>query len=184
RLAGLVVGFLGLALLMLGRGDGTSGVPLLRMGSLVLASVSWALGSVLTRGAGLPVDGSLPSAMSVLAGGGVALGVGLAGGELARFQPNHVSAASLLAWGYLVVFGSMLAFTCFAWLVRVVDPARFAAYAYVTPMVALPLGWWLAGEPLGARTLLATPIILLGLVLVLGPEALPLPRRCPRRQVT
>jgi drug/metabolite transporter (DMT)-like permease len=184
RLAGLVVGFLGLALLMLGRGDGTSGVPLLRMGSLVLASVSWALGSVLTRGAGLPRDGMLASAMSMLAGGAVALGVGLAGGELARFQPNHVSAASVLAWGYLVVFGSMLAFTCFTWLVTVVDPARVATYAYVNPVVALLLGWWLAGEPLGVRTLLATPIILLGLVLVLGPETLPLPRRRPRAEVT
>lgn len=78
----------------------------------------------------------------------------------------------------------MLAFTCFTWLVTVVDPARVATYAYVNPVVALLLGWWLAGEPLGARTLLATPIILLGLVLVLGPEALPLPRRRPRAEVT
>jgi drug/metabolite transporter (DMT)-like permease len=181
RVGGLVLGFLGLAILMLGRGQSVSGVPLLRLGSLVFASASWALGSVLSRRVGLPRDGMLSSAMSMLAGGALACGVGLVGGELATFEPARVSTASLAAWAYLVVFGSMLGFTCFTWLVTVVDPARVATYAYVNPVVALLLGWWLAGEPLGARTLVATPIILLGLVLVLGPEA-PLPGRHARAE--
>jgi len=182
RLIGLVIGFGGLALLLAGRGEGIGGVPLLRMGGLVLASVSWALGSVLSRRVPLPGDSLLASAMSMLAGGVVALGIGVAGNELAGFDPARVSAASIAAWAYLVVFGSMVAFTCFTWLVSVVEPTRVATYAYVNPVVALFLGWWLAGEPLGARTLLATPIILLGLVLVLGPEGLPLPRRRPRAE--
>lgn len=182
RLIGLVVGFGGLALLLAGRGEGIGGIPLVRVGGLVLASVSWALGSVLSRRVPLPGDSLLASAMSMLAGGVVALGIGVAGNELAGLDPARVSAASIAAWAYLVVFGSMLGFTCFTWLVSVVEPTRVATYAYVNPVVALFLGWWLAGEPLGARTLIATPIILLGLVLVLGPEGLPLPRRRPRTE--
>jgi drug/metabolite transporter (DMT)-like permease len=182
RLGGLVLGFLGLALLMFGRGGGMSGVPLLGMASLVFASASWALGSVLTRRIRLPRDGMLASATSMLVGGAVACGVGLAGGELATFDPARVSAASVAAWAYLVVFGSMLAFTCFTWLVSVVDPALVSTYAYVNPVVALLLGWWLAGEPLGPRILVATPVILLGLVLVLGPKSLPLPGRRARAE--
>jgi drug/metabolite transporter (DMT)-like permease len=177
RLIGLVVGFGGLALLLLGRGEAVSGVPFVRMGGLVLASVSWALGSVLSRRVPLPCDSLLASAMSMLAGGVVALGIGVATNELAGFDPARVSVASILAWAYLVVFGSMLAFTCFTWLVTFVDPTRVATYAYVNPVVALVLGWWLAREPLGLRTLLAGLVILLGLVLVLRPDPRTLPRR-------
>jgi drug/metabolite transporter (DMT)-like permease len=101
---------------------------------------------------------------------------------LAGFDPARVSVASIAAWAYLVVFGSMLAFTCFTWLVTVVDPTRVATYAYVNPVVALVLGWWLAGEPLGLRTLLAGLVILLGLVLVLRPDPRTLPGR--PREVT
>jgi drug/metabolite transporter (DMT)-like permease len=147
--------------------------------ALVGASMSWALGSVLSRRVPLAGDKTLASAMSMLAGGVVTLGIGAAAGELSGFEAARVSAA----WAYLVVFGSMLGFTCFTWLVSVVDPTRVATYAYVNPVVALLLGWWLAGEPLGGRTLLATPIILAGLVLVLRPEALPLPRRRPRAEL-
>jgi len=177
RVIGLVVGFGGLTLLLLGRGEALGGVPFVRMVGLVLASVSWALGSVLSRRVPLPGDSQLASAMSMLAGGFVALGVGVATNELAGFDPARVSTASVVAWAYLVVFGSMLAFTCFTWLVTVVDPTRVATYAYVNPVVALLLGWWLAREPLGLRTLLAGLVILLGLVLVLRPDPRTLPGR-------
>lgn len=177
RLLGLVLGFVGLALLLSGRGESTQGIPLLRLGSLVFSSASWALGSVLSRRVGMSRDPMLASAMSMLAGGVVALGIGVAGGELSTFDAARVSAASVAAWAYLVVFGSMLAFTCFTWLVKVVDPARVSTYAYVNPVVALLLGWWLAREPLGLRTLVAAPVILLGLVLVLRPDRVLVPGR-------
>ena len=139
-----------------------------RMVGLVLASVSWALGSVLSRRVPLPGDSLLASAMSMLAGGVVALGIGVATNELAGFDPARVSAASIAAWAYLVVFGSMLAFTCFTWLVTVVDPTRVATYAYVNPVVALLLGWWLAGSRSGSGPCSPALVILLGLVLVLA----------------
>jgi drug/metabolite transporter (DMT)-like permease len=111
--------------------------------------------------------------MNMIAGGAVALLVAAVSGELQGFSPSQLSAGSLAAWTYLVVFGSMLAFTCFTWLVSVVEPTRVATYAYVNPVVALLLGAWLAREPLGPRILLATPVILVGLALVLRSKAAP-----------
>jgi drug/metabolite transporter (DMT)-like permease len=105
--------------------------------------------------------------MKMLSGGAVALGIAAVSGELRGFTPAQLSTGSLAAWAYLVVFGSMLAFTCFVWLVSVVEPTQVATYAYVNPVVALMLGAWLAHEPLGPRILLATPVILAGLALVL-----------------
>jgi len=196
QVAGLLAGFAGLVVLLSGGGaagacpgglsaclGGHASRATIPMLALAGASISWALGSVLSRRVALPGDRMLASAMSMLAGGAVAFGIGAAGGELVAFEPARVSAASVAAWAYLVVFGSMLGFTCFTWLVSVVDPTRVATYAYVNPVVALLLGWWLAGEPLGARTLVAAPVILLGLVLVLRPEALTLPGRRPRAEV-
>jgi len=187
RVGGLLVGFAGLALLLTGRSgetgacpgalsacaDGRAPASPLYLLALPVASISWALGSVISRRVRLPADKVLASATSMLAGGGVALALGLAGGELKGFDPARVSAASLAAWAYLVVFGSMLAFTCFTWLVSVVEPTRVATYAYVNPVVALLLGASLAHEPLGVRTLLATPVILVGLALVLRSRPAP-----------
>jgi len=197
RVAGLLVGFAGLAFLLTGQrgatgvcvgssacAAGQSAIPLIYLLAVPLASVSWALGSVLSRRMPLPGDKVLASAMSMLGGGAVALVLSLADGELKGFDPVTVSAGSLAAWAYLVVFGSMLAFTCFTWLVSVVDPTRVATYAYVNPVVALLLGAWLAHEPVGPRILLATPVILLGLALVLrsppAPAQSQMPQPAPR----
>lgn len=181
RVAGLLVGFAGLAFLFAGHNAiagvcvgagshcaaGQPAVPLLYLLAVALAEVSWALGSVLSRRIRLPRDKVLTSAMSMIAGGAVATLLSVVTGELRGFEPAHISAGSLAAWAYLVVVGSMLAFTCFTWLVSVVDPTRVATYAYVNPVVALLLGAWLAHETVGLRTMLATPAILLGLALVL-----------------
>jgi drug/metabolite transporter (DMT)-like permease len=181
RVAGLLLGFGGLALLVTGStpesaaGCGSastpcgaaSDVPLFYLLTVPLASISWALGSVASRRVRLPANQVLTSAMNMMAGGAVALLIALVTGELRGFSPAQLSASSVAAWAYLVVFGSMLAFTCFTWLVSVVEPTRVATYAYVNPVVALVLGAWLAGEPVGSRILLATPIILVGLALVL-----------------
>jgi len=180
RVTGLLLGFGGLALLVTGSTPESAGcvsastpcgaasdVPLFYLLTVPLASISWALGSVISRRVRLPANQVLTSAMNMMAGGAVALLIALVTGELRGFSPAQLSAGSLAAWAYLVVFGSMLAFTCFTWLVSVVEPTRVATYAYVNPVVALVLGAWLAGEPVGSRILLATPVILVGLALVL-----------------
>jgi drug/metabolite transporter (DMT)-like permease len=181
RVVGLLLGFGGLALLVSGRTEATdacagavatcaggrSDVPLVYLLALLLAEICWALGAVGATKARLPANQIMTSAMKMLAGGAVALVVAAVSGELRGFSPAQLSAGSVAAWAYLVVFGSMLAFTCFTWLVSVVEPTRVATYAYVNPVVALMLGAWLAHEPLGPRVLLATPLILVGLALVL-----------------
>lgn len=166
RVTGLLVGFGGVVVLL--GGDGlmlTGGTRLL---AVALASMASALGMVILRRAALPSEPALSSAMTMLAGGALALLAGWATGEHRDFALARVSAVSFAAYGYLILFGSVLAFTCFTWLTRTVSPSRASTHAYVNPLVALLLGAGLGGEQLGVRPLVATPLILAGLVLVLG----------------
>ncbi len=166
RVLGLLVGFAGVVVLVGTEGRTLSGGPHLL--AVAGASVASALGIVALRRAPLPEDSALSSAMTMLAGGALATVAGVAAGEVAGFAPARVSATSAAAYAYLVVFGSVIAFTCFAWLARTVSPSRASTHAYVNPLVALALGAGLAGERIGPRALAAAPIILVGLVLVLG----------------
>jgi drug/metabolite transporter (DMT)-like permease len=166
RVLGLLVGFAGVVVLL--SADGLTLTGTARLPAVALASVASSLGLVLLRRAPLPAHAALSSAMTMLTGGMLALAVGLVTGEPAGFDPGGVSPTSAAAYVYLVFFGSVLAFTCFAWLARTVSPGRASTHAYVNPVVALALGAWLGGEQIGARALAATPLILLGLALVLG----------------
>ena len=163
---GLLVGFGGVLVLVGGDGLTISGGP--RLVAVAIASMASALGMVLLRRAPLPSDSALSSSMTMLTGGGFALLVGWAVREPQGFTPERVSAVSLAAYAYLVLFGSVLAFTCFTFLARTVSPSRASTHAYVNPLVALLLGAGLGGERLGIRALAATPLILGGLALVLG----------------
>jgi drug/metabolite transporter (DMT)-like permease len=108
-------------------------------------------------------------ATQMIGGGVLLLSAGLLAGEAPRLEPTMVSVRSLLALGYLVVFGSLVAFSAYVWLLRVSTPARVATYAYVNPVVALVLGWSVAGEPLTFRSLTAAAIII-GAVVVITTE--------------
>jgi len=166
RVVGLLIGFGGVIVLVSGEGLTLTGGP--RLFAVAVASVASALGMVTLRRAPLPRDPAMSSAMTMLTGGALALAVGVVAGEPLGFAPGRVSAASAAAYAYLVAFGSVLAFTCFAWLARTVSPSRASTHAYVNPLVALTLGAWLGGERIGPRALAATPLILAGLALVLG----------------
>jgi drug/metabolite transporter (DMT)-like permease len=166
RVVGLLVGFGGVVVLVSGEGLTLTGGP--RLFAVAAASAASALGMVTLRRAPLPTDSAMSSAMTMLAGGAIAVVAGVIAGEPAGFALERVSAASAAAYAYLVVFGSVLAFTCFAWLARTVSPSRASTHAYVNPLVALALGAWVAGERIGPSALAATPLILVGLVLVLG----------------
>ena len=104
--------------------------------------------------------------MQMLAGGCVLFLVATARGEPAAWDPAQMSLGSIVAFWYLVVFGSWVGFSSYVWLLRHTSPALASTYAYVNPVVALLLGWGLAGEPLGARTFLASFIILSSVVLI------------------
>ena len=166
-LAGLALGLAGIALLV-GPGElaGSRGVDLLGAGVLLFASLSWAIGSIYTRSAGLPPSPLLATAMEMLAGGVLLLVADLVTGQVAELDLGSVSLRSVLALAYLIAFGSLVAFTAYVWLLRVTTPARAATYAYVNPVVAVLLGWALAGEPLTPRTLLAAGVIVGAVVLI------------------
>ncbi len=173
---GVALGILGLAILFL---PDVAGAPRLDMlGALAVtgASVSWAVGSIGSRGLQLPKDSALASGMAMLGGGVLLAVVALATGEAAAFDPGAVTARSVLAWLYLIFFGSILAFTCFTWLLHAVDPVKVATSGLVNPLVALLLGWWLADEEVGRQAVLAAAVTLAGLALILfAPEV----RRAP-----
>jgi len=165
-IAGLVLGFVGLAILV-GLADGGRIDPL---GALVctLASMSWAAGSLYARGAPLPHRPLVSTGMQMVAGGALLLIVGLASGEARSLRLADVSTASLLAVAYLIVFGSLLAFSAYVWLLRSAPVTLVATYAYVNPVVAVLLGWVILGEPITPRMLLAGAVIVLAVVLIAG----------------
>jgi drug/metabolite transporter (DMT)-like permease len=178
---GIVLGFGGVGLLVLPGGGGVHAEP----GSVLLLMAStfaWALASVLNRGADLPRNTVLVAGMEMLAGGAQLLLLGAAAGELRSFVPGAITAKSALAFCYLFVFGSLVAFTCFAWLLRVTSPNKVATAAYVNPMVAVFLGWALGGEPLTLRMLVAGLVIVGSVILIISgrePHARPQPSPTP-----
>lgn len=173
---GVALGILGLAILFLP--DVAGGPRLDTLGALAVmgASVSWGIGSVASRGLRLAPDPALASGMTMIGGGVLLAVVALATGEVAAFDPAVVTGRSLAAWAYLVLFGSILAFTCFTWLLHTVDPAKVATSGLVNPLVALVLGAWLADEVIGRQAILAAAVTLAGLALILlAPEGRRLP---------
>lgn len=166
-LLGLGVGFAGVIVLV-GPGEiaGSGGVDPVGAAVIMVACLSWAVGSLYSRGAPLPDSPLLSTAMEMLAGGAILTAAGLVTGEASRVEPAAVSAASLAALGYLVVFGSIIAFNAYVWLLRNAATHRVATYAYVNPVVAVVLGWAVAGEEIGPRTLLAAAIIVGAVALI------------------
>lgn len=167
---GLLLGFLGLVLLV-SPGSAAGGADLLGAAVIVLASLSWAWGSLYGQRARLPESPILTTGMQMLCGGGLLFLTSLIAGEPAGFDPAAVSLRSVLALGYLLVFGSLVAFTAYVWLLRAASPVLVSTYAYVNPVVAVFLGWALAGEPLTAGTLVAAAVILSGVALISSSQA-------------
>jgi drug/metabolite transporter (DMT)-like permease len=166
-IAGLLLGFIGIALLI-GPNKFASDQQIDSVGAVVLiiASLSWAAGSLYSRRAQLPASPLLATGMEMLAGGAVLLVAGLFFGEWTRFELSAPSLRSWLALSYLIFFGALIGFTAYIWLLRVTTPAQASTYAYVNPVVAIFLGWAFAGEPLTARTLLAAAIIVAAVVVI------------------
>jgi len=164
---GLLVGLAGVALLV-APGEVAGGARVDPLAALVLmgGSIAWSVGSVYSHRAGLPGSPQLATAMEMLCGGAGLLLAALASGEFGVFHPALVTGRSALAVVYLIIFGSLIAFSAFVWLLRVSTPARVSTYAYVNPAVAVLLGWALAGEALSGRTLLAAAVIVAGVVLI------------------
>jgi drug/metabolite transporter (DMT)-like permease len=170
----IATGIVGLALLLGGSGMLTSWDRAWYALALLAAPISWAFGSLRSRQGGLPKSIWLSTAMQMICGGSFLLVLGTLRGEVTRIDFSSFSVESLIAWFYLLVFGSLIAFSAFIWLMKHAEPDLVATYAFVNPVVAVLLGWYLANE-----TLTRSQVI--GMALVVGAVALTVlrPKRAP-----
>jgi drug/metabolite transporter (DMT)-like permease len=157
-LVSVAVGFVGVAILVLpgnDRGGGTLGVL-----TVVAASFSWAMGTFWSGRARLPRDPLLASSVQMIGGGAVSLTAGLVAGEAGSVELADFSAKSYWALAYLVVFGSLIAYTAYVWVLQHAPVSKVATYAYVNPVVAIFLGWIAVNEDITPTILIASAIIL------------------------
>jgi drug/metabolite transporter (DMT)-like permease len=164
--AGLLLGFAGLVVLVQAGGGEAAAVDRLGALALLLASISWAAGSLYVQRATLPDSPLLATAMQMLCGGVLLLATGVLTGEPARLALRSVSVSSALAVLYLIIFGSLIGYTAYTWLLRVTSPVLVSTYAYVNPVVAVFLGWLLVREPVTPGTLAGAAVILSGVALI------------------
>ncbi len=165
--AGVVLGFAGVIMLM-GSKDMGDGQPLDRSGAFILVcgSFCWSLGSVWSRSMRLPSSPLMVTAMEMLCGGVMLTAAGLMIGEGSKISADRISLLSVASLAYLIIFGSLVAFTSYVWLLKVSTPARVSTYAFVNPVVAVLLGVTVGREPFGAKMVIASAIILAGVILI------------------
>lgn len=165
-LVGILLGLAGVGILV--RGTTLQGSRLLTLGALaILASaLSWSIGIIYSRRSQLFGNPLLLSALSLLTGSVMLIGTGTLVGESKGFALAQVSTKSLLALGYLIVFGSIVAFTTYNWLLEHYSPTLVATHTYVNPVVAVLLGWAYGGEALTMRVGVAATLVVLAVVLV------------------
>jgi drug/metabolite transporter (DMT)-like permease len=170
-MAGVVLGVIGVAILVV-PAQGSSAVrggPL-EFGALIVASISWSVGSLYMRRAPLPPHSGLTTSMQMLGGGVILLVVGTALGEWPDVHPTTVSLASALSLLYLIVFGSLIALSAYTFLIRATSPVLVGTYAFVNPVIAVLLGVVVAGETLNAHIAMAGAVIVAGVALVMSPK--------------
>lgn len=165
------------------RSDAARGTPAaLFWGGLLVTvgSMLWAGGSLYARRAPLPRDPFVSTAIQMLTGGAWLTIAGAAAGEFGGLDLRRASVQSLLAFGYLLVFGSLVAFTAYVWLLQVTSPAKVTTYAYVNPAVAVLLGWAILDEPITSRMLVAMLLILASVVMITTARSRAMPAAPPR----
>jgi drug/metabolite transporter (DMT)-like permease len=160
---GIVAGFVGVAIL-LAPVSGVDSLDPIGVALVLIAAISWAIGSIYSRNAPMPRSALLGTGMEMLAGGIGLLAVGGLLGEAGEVHAAAFSIPSLLALGYLIVFGSLAGFTAYVWLLGNVPIATAGTYAYVNPIVAVGLGALVRAEPITPRTLIAVVIIIAAVV--------------------
>lgn len=163
----LLVGLGGVGVLM-SHSLNLGGPPIDRAGAvaLMVAAVTWSLSAALTRKLPLPESKVMSSGAQMLAGGTLLIFTAGALGEFRKFHPSDVSRAAWIALVYLIVAGSIIAFTAYVWLIHHESPTRVGTYAYVNPVVAVLLGYFYGGEALGLRTILGTVSVLVSVVII------------------
>jgi len=166
---GLLLGFVGVWLLISGQQPGPAGESshqLFGAFLIVIATLAWAAGSLYGSRAPAAKSTIQAAGMQMLAGGAVMLVIGTVTGEWSRFDPAAVSLRSWLALGHLIVFGAIVAYTAYSWLLKNVTPSAVTTYAYVNPAVAVVLGWAIAGESMTAQMLVGAAVVVGSVALI------------------
>lgn len=163
----LLIGILGVAVLMnhsLSLGE----VPIDRAGTLALvfAAFSWSIASIFTKKIPLPHSKPMSAAAQMLSGGAQLFVLAGVTGEFSGFRIQNVSGNAWFALAYLIVFGSIIGFTAYVWLLHYESPTKVGTYAYVNPVVAVALGYFIGGEVVGPRTLMGTLLILISVITI------------------
>jgi drug/metabolite transporter (DMT)-like permease len=163
----LLIGIGGVAVLM-SRSLNLGGAPIDKMGAvaLIFASISWSVASALTRKLTLPASKVMSSGAQMLAGGVFLAVTAAALGEFRNFHPWSVSREVWFALLYLIVAGSIVGFTAYVWLIHHESPTKVGTYAYVNPIVAVLVGYFLGGEALSMRTILGSLFVLVSVVVI------------------
>lgn len=166
---GIAVGFFGVWLLINGQTTNTTSIGSMQFFgaiAVMLAALSWATGSIYGLRAPVPKSAVLSAGMQMFSGGLVLLAVSLILGEWSNFNIAQVSANSLFGVIYLIIFGSLIGFTAYSWLLKNAQPAMVSTYAYVNPIIAVFLGWLIAGESFTGQMLLGAGVIVGSVVLI------------------
>ncbi|MCA1564833.1 MAG: EamA family transporter [Acidobacteria bacterium] len=167
---GLAVGFFGVWLLISGQDTGAAAqsgsAQLFGTIAVIAAALSWATGSLYGLRMPVPKSSFLTAGMQMFSGGSILLLVSLIAGEWSSFNISEVSSNSWLGLLYLIVFGSLIAFTAYSWLLKNTQPAMVATYAYVNPIIAVFLGWLIAGESFTGQMLIGAGVIVGSVALI------------------
>ncbi|KAA3437157.1 EamA family transporter [Rufibacter hautae] len=164
-IVGLVLGAIGMVVLV-SPWKLEGGLDLLGSTAIFLSAGAWAWGSLFSSRASLPTSPVLTTGMQMLCGGALLALAGTTFGEWQTADWSSVSQRSWLALGYLVVFGSLIAFSAYSWLTRVAPPSQVSTYAYVNPVIAVILGWAFAHEQVTIQTLIATVLLVAAVVII------------------
>jgi len=165
---GLALGFIGLAVLVGPDvlASGVEGLNPWRVLGLLGATFFWGCGMIYMKYASEPAEPFTASAIQMMTGSGWLIVVSFLTGEWSRFDPAAITTRSIVAWVYLVIFGSLIAFSTFTWLMKHSTPAKVSTYAYVNPVVAVFLGWLVLHEQVSSRIFVAAAIIIAGVVVI------------------
>lgn len=163
----LLLGFAGVAWLAMARPvGGATQLDGIGVAAILAACVFWAFGSITSRHMKNNVEPLLAASLQMLAGGLALTLAALARGEFSQFRFAAVSAPSWWAFAYLIAVGSLIGFSTFVWLIKHATPARVSTYAYVNPVVAVFLGWLILDEPVSARVLVASAVIITAVAVI------------------
>jgi drug/metabolite transporter (DMT)-like permease len=165
-IAGLILGFVGVAFLARGKTNASGSAYGWGVAVLMISSVAWAIGSILSRHSSKPVSLLLSVAMQMIAGGGLLLLLAVMRNEPAQFSFAQITPLSSAAWLYLTIFGSLVGFTAYGWLLQVSTPAKVSTSAYVNPFIAVLLGCTIGREPFSKDLLTAGALIILAVALI------------------